>query len=90
MAMRAQGFEIRRDGAVAEIILNRPNEANSLVENFWVEFPEAVRELDKDGKVRVAILRGEGRHFCSGIDVALLERFLGGDEAKWIPPVLLN
>ncbi len=28
----------------------------------------------------MAILRGEGRNFCSGIDVALLERFLGGDE----------
>ena len=82
--MRSQGFEIRRDGAMAEIILNRPNEANSLVESFWVEFPEAIRELDKNGKVRVAILRGEGRNFCSGIDVALLERFLGGDEGAEI------
>jgi enoyl-CoA hydratase len=78
--MTSPGFEIRRDGAVAEIILNRPNEANSLVEDFWVEFPKTIRELDQDGNVRVAILRGEGRNFCSGIDVALLERFLAGDD----------
>jgi len=78
--MRTSGFKIRRDGAIAEIILNRPTEANSLVESFWVEFPEAIRELDQDGNVRVAILRGEGRNFCSGIDIRLLERFLGGDE----------
>jgi enoyl-CoA hydratase len=80
--MRNPGFEIRRDGAIAEIILNRASEANSLTEDFWVEFPEAMRELDRDGKVRVAILHGEGRNFSSGIDVALLERFLedGGAE----------
>jgi len=82
--MRTPGFEIRRDGAIAEIILNRPNETNSLVENFWVEFPETIRELDQDGSVRVAILRGEGRNFCSEIDVALLERFLGGDKEREI------
>jgi enoyl-CoA hydratase len=78
--MRSSGFEIRRDGAAAEIILNRPHEANSLVESFWVEFPDSIRELDRDGDVRAAIVRGEGRNFSSGIDVALLERFLGGDE----------
>jgi enoyl-CoA hydratase len=80
--MRNRGFEIRRDGARAEIVLDRPDEANSLIENFWVEFPDAIQELDRDGDVRVAILRGEGRNFCSGIDVALLERFLenGGAE----------
>lgn len=82
--MRTQGFEVRRDGAMAEIILNRPNQANSLVESFWIEFPEAIRELDRDGKVRVAILRGEGRHFCSGIDVSLLERFVDGNEGAEI------
>jgi hypothetical protein len=61
LMMRTPSFEIRRDGAIAEIILNRPNETDSLVENFWVEFPETIRELDRDGGVRVAILRGEGR-----------------------------
>lgn len=82
--MKNPGFEIRHDGAMAEIVLNRPDEANSLVENFWVEFPEKIRQLDHDGNVRVAILRGEGRNFCSGIDVELLERFLCGDEGTEI------
>lgn len=80
--MSDRGFEIRRNGGLAEIVLDRPDDANSLIESFWIEFPDAIRELDQNGNVRVAILRGEGRHFCSGIDVALLERFLDNKGAE--------
>lgn len=76
--MNGLGFAIRRDGELAEIILCRPEAANSLIEGFWVGFPEAIRELDQQGDVRAVVLRGEGANFSSGIDIALLERFLDG------------
>lgn len=78
--MSEPGFAVYREGPIAEIVLCRPQAANSLTEDFWIRFPEAIRELDQAGSVRAAIIRGEGANFSSGIDVELLERFLGGDD----------
>ena len=37
---------------------------------FWERFPAAVRELDAGGDVRALVISGEGRHFCSGMDIS--------------------
>ncbi|MEU7812268.1 crotonase/enoyl-CoA hydratase family protein [Pseudonocardia sp. NPDC049154] len=60
-----------KDG-VAQLRLDRPGQANALDQRLWRELRAAVEELDADPAVRVVVLSGNGRHFCSGIDLSML------------------
>ena len=57
---------------IAHIRFNRAEKANALNDQAWKELKAVFEALDVDEKVRVIILSGEGRHFCSGIDLSLL------------------
>ena len=65
-------FEIERDGPIAHLKLTRDEVRNAMVAAFWTELPEAVRALDRAGDVRVLVISSAGKHFTSGIDLALL------------------
>jgi enoyl-CoA hydratase len=57
---------------IAHLRFNRPERANALNQIAWDELEETFMELDENPDVRVIILSGEGKHFCSGIDLELL------------------
>jgi 2-(1,2-epoxy-1,2-dihydrophenyl)acetyl-CoA isomerase len=60
------------DGAVHEIILNRPDKMNALG-NPEFQALAAMAETLADGGARAVILRGLGRAFCTGQDIATLD-----------------
>lgn len=62
---------------VAHLRFNRPNRANALNKTAWDELNYVFETLDEDDSVRVIILSGEGKHFCSGIDLELLMSVAG-------------
>ncbi|MCS7207034.1 MAG: enoyl-CoA hydratase/isomerase family protein [Dehalococcoidia bacterium] len=51
------------------ITLNRPERLNAWGSQMAQEMEEAFARFADDPKGRVAILRGEGRAFCAGVDV---------------------
>jgi enoyl-CoA hydratase/carnithine racemase len=57
-----------RDG-VAVVTLNRPGRLNAINQDMQSELIDALRVLAVDHSVRVVVLTGAGRGFCSGIDV---------------------
>ena len=59
-----------KSGAVAIVTLNRPKQFNALDEELRQRLREIVGELDADDDVRVVILKGTGRGFCAGADLA--------------------
>lgn len=63
-------FRVERDGPVAILSMNRPEKANGMTPDFWTDLPRLMDELGRDETVRVAILRGEGKHFTGGMDLA--------------------
>lgn len=65
-------LEISLADHVAEISLNRPDKSNALNDAMWQEIRQACDWLDATPQARVAILRGAGRNFCAGIDLAML------------------
>ncbi len=66
-------FEVR--GRIAEIILNRPEVHNSVNHQMAVDMAEALK-LCSDGEVKVVVMRGKGRSFCSGADIrAFIEMY---------------
>lgn len=63
-------FTISRDGPVVTLSMNRPDKANGMTPDFWTDLPRIMDALDADPTVRVAIIRGEGKHFSGGMDLA--------------------
>ena len=58
--------------AIAEVRLNRPDKSNAMNAAMWVEIRQAFEWIDTTPTARVAILAGEGKNFCAGIDLAML------------------
>lgn len=63
---------LERDGAVACVVLNRPERLNALTATMMDELRETWRELAADDTVRCVVVTGAGRGFCAGADVELL------------------
>lgn len=57
------------DGAIATIVLNRPDKLNALTFAMADRFVELIDRAGADGAVKVIVVRGEGRAFCAGVDM---------------------
>jgi 2-(1,2-epoxy-1,2-dihydrophenyl)acetyl-CoA isomerase len=62
---------VRRQGAVFEIILNRPEIRNAVNREAIGELASAVAEAAEDRAARAVLLRGAGTHFCAGGDITM-------------------
>src|SRR6186713_1004850 len=54
---------------VATVTLNRPDVYNALNDEITYELQDALKAVAKDDQVRVVVLTGEGKAFCSGQDL---------------------
>jgi enoyl-CoA hydratase/carnithine racemase len=60
---------LSRDGHVTTITLNRPDRLNAISGPMLVDLAAMLTECDGDRDVRVIVLTGAGRGFCSGLDL---------------------
>lgn len=58
-----------KEAGVATIALNRPEVYNALNDEITFELQAALKAVKKDAEVRVVVLTGEGKAFCSGQDL---------------------
>jgi enoyl-CoA hydratase/carnithine racemase len=58
-----------RKDHIAVLRLNRPDRMNAISVEMLEALGERLSELDRDPKVRAIVLTGEGRGFCSGLDL---------------------
>ncbi|MCU0310841.1 MAG: enoyl-CoA hydratase-related protein [Acidimicrobiales bacterium] len=59
-----------REGAVLVLTLNRPERGNALDAPTITALLDVLDGLEADpGEVRAVVLRGAGRHFCTGADI---------------------
>ena len=64
--------EAERDGAVAVVLLNRPEQLNALSDELMDELVSTLEELDRDESVRAIVLGGNDRAFAAGADIGEL------------------
>lgn len=64
-----QFLKYRVEQGVATITLNRPDVYNALNDEITYELQDALKAASKDESVRVLVLTGEGKAFCSGQDL---------------------
>lgn len=56
-------------GSTATLAMNRPDVFNAFNEEMSYEMQEALKQVAKDNTVRVLVITGEGKAFCSGQDL---------------------
>src|SRR5256885_14653078 len=61
--------DLRIEGEVARIFLNRPEKSNALTSPFLEKLRERFEDLRDNSTIRVAVLAGHGKAFCGGADV---------------------
>jgi enoyl-CoA hydratase len=71
----------RLDGPVMIITINRPAVRNALDNETAQALTSALRRFDTSEELRVAVLTGEGGHFCAGADLKALAS--GQDYKPW-------
>ncbi|KAG8370530.1 hypothetical protein BUALT_Bualt14G0126400 [Buddleja alternifolia] len=69
----------RKPNGVVYVIINRPKSLNSLTRPMMVDLAKTISSLASDDSVRVIILSGSGRAFCSGVDLTAAEDVFKGD-----------
>jgi len=69
--MAASAVLLERDGAIATVLLNRPERMNALDKAMWMKLGAVMRELDADHTLCCIVLRGAGgKAFAAGADIS--------------------
>ena len=69
--MASSCFEITESDHIAHIVLNRPDELNTMTPEFWRELPQLVNEISDRGTARVIVVSSTGKHFSAGMDISV-------------------
>ncbi len=86
-------IKVERDGHIARLILNRPEKANAIGMDGFEQLIEIFTDIDNDPEIRVVILKGEGKCFTSGIDLATLGSLIddgAADSREFLRKKILN
>lgn len=67
--MAYQTIEIRKDGAVDWLTLNRPDRLNALNPKLVEELLDYFGNMYFERKTRVIVMKGAGRAYCAGLDL---------------------
>jgi methylglutaconyl-CoA hydratase len=70
---------------IATVTLNRPDRGNAFDQTMLDELADTLGALATDERVRVVVLRGAGKHFCTGADLGARKA-----EAPARPPTTLR
>ncbi|HEY6359982.1 MAG TPA: enoyl-CoA hydratase-related protein [Vicinamibacterales bacterium] len=69
-------IQVRREGPVEYVTLNRPDVRNAFNEQVIDEITRWAAAVAADDQVRVAVLAGAGKAFCAGADLTWMSRMV--------------
>jgi enoyl-CoA hydratase len=72
MSMAEHNVLVSRDGPVTTVSINRVSRRNAVDGETALQLRAAFEAFERDESASVAILRGEGEHFCGGYDLKSL------------------
>jgi enoyl-CoA hydratase/carnithine racemase len=77
-------LRVERQGAIATLWIDRQAKMNTMTVAMRNEFPDIFREIDRDERARVAVIRGAGgKAFSAGGDVAEFLTLAPADLEVW-------
>ncbi|QQK78105.1 enoyl-CoA hydratase [Salicibibacter cibarius] len=80
---------INTEKGVRTITLNRPERMNAINDDLSKQIEDAIANASADDDVRVVVITGNGRAFCSGLDLSKMPNTFGTrheqlDELGWV------
>lgn len=75
--MKSSHIIFEKKNGVGKIILNRPEVFNAMHPDTVVEIRAALKDIEEDEAIRVAIITGAGRAFSAGADLEYIKTILG-------------
>ncbi len=82
MAEAGEAVLYQIEEAVARVTLNRPEKRNALNEALIDGLKSSLRRASDDASVRVVVISGAGNDFCSGADLASLQKIADASVAE--------
>ncbi len=74
---------LEREGYIATITINRPEQRNAMLSVMWKWLAETMQELNEDNDVRCVVLRGAGeKAFASGADISEFEVWTSPEKSR--------
>jgi len=70
------------EGSVARITLNRPEKRNALNDAVIAGLKQGLKKAGADKNVRVVVIAGAGKDFCSGADLSALQKIADASVAE--------
>ena len=70
------------NGGVARITLNRPEKRNALNDAVIGGIKSALKQASRDDAIRVVVISGSGKDFCSGADLSALQKIAGASVSE--------
>ena len=86
-------LKLEKEGSVAWLVLNRPEQRNTMTMEFFQEIRRHFEELDANPDVRVIVIRAEGKSFTAGLDLVAAQALLGDGSAvyrEWLRRKILE
>ncbi len=75
--MAGETIKVARSDNYVTLSLNRAEKRNALNQALLNDLGEALASIENDKSIRALLLRAEGRVFCSGLDLAEVDRLEG-------------
>ena len=63
-------FKLDVNNHIANLVLSRPDELNTMSRDFWVELDEVLEVINRNADIRVVVMSSTGKHFCAGMDLS--------------------
>jgi methylglutaconyl-CoA hydratase len=75
--MTTATLDVKRDGHVARVFLNRPEVRNAFNDGVIAELTQTFATLGADATLRCIVLGGHGKAFCAGADLNWMRAMAG-------------
>ena len=78
-----QNWILREEGRIATLSLNRTDHANNLTIETFLELRDVTDRLQENHDIWVVIVEGTGKHFSTGVDIAVLNLMMDVSESRF-------
>ena len=85
--MAEEAVKVARSDNYVTLSLNRAEKRNALNQALVNDLDQALASVEDDKEIRALLLRAEGHVFCSGLDLAEVDRLEGEDNRANIQSV---
>jgi enoyl-CoA hydratase len=75
-------FSLTTEGAIAHLVLSRPEAMNTMHPRFWRELHDILNQIHAEGQARALVISSTGKHFSAGMDLQTFGGAIQMDDAS--------